>query len=149
MHAARKEHGFSVVELVVVLIVIGILISIVGVNYASTQKSARSAQYKSDAIAIAKRAELASGYANGAFPLAESDFTGPASLESDNNLSIGSVLSSSTAAPTTKSQLATPPAYTLHVCTNTRQGVRVYYPDPETSDTAIGSIQAGKWSAGC
>lgn len=146
---AHKNTGFTIIELTIALIIIGILVSILAIAYAGTQKSARSTQYKSDATTIAQLAKLAAGYNDGQFPLTAADFTGPASIQSESNLSIGTIKTSSDAAPTSTSQISTPPAYTMQVCTNSRTGVVVFYPDPASGETAIGSVQTGKWSAGC
>lgn len=144
-----KNNGFTIVELVTVLVVIAILATLVGVSYAETQKGARAARYQTDATSIAKRAEISASDNDGQFPLLASDFSGAALLDSDSGVTIGSVRTSNDAEPTTVSNIAAPPAYTIKVCTNTREGIRVYYPDPETSSTAIKYVDAGEWSSSC
>ena len=55
-----KRRGFTVVELLVIIIVIGILASIVLVSYSSTQRQARDAQIREAASKIAESIELLS-----------------------------------------------------------------------------------------
>ena len=55
-----KRRGFTVVELLVIIIVIGLLASIVLVSYNSTQRQARDAQIRDAASKIAESIELLS-----------------------------------------------------------------------------------------
>lgn len=143
------DKGFSIIELLVVIVVIGILSAGISVAYVQNQKHARATKYLTDAKSIIKKAEIAAGDNDGQFPLTANDFTGTADIGPTDGFSIGTIIASSTATPTLTTQIATPPAYSLQVCNNTRKGLRVYYPDPATSDTDIKYLETGKWSANC
>ncbi len=143
----NKDSGFTIVELLIVIVIIGILAALVIVAYTGIQNRARSTQYQTDAISIAKKAEAAAADNNGSYPLVAGDFTGTGALGS--TVSIGTALASTAAAPANAAALSTPRAYTIHVCTTGRGGIRVYYPDPATSSTAIKTTDAGTWAANC
>lgn len=55
---APKQKGFTIVELLIVIVVIGILAAITIVAYNGVQQRARDAQRKSDLATIAKSLEL-------------------------------------------------------------------------------------------
>jgi prepilin-type N-terminal cleavage/methylation domain-containing protein len=143
----NKSRGFSIVEITIVIIVVGILSTIIGAVYLGAQNNARTAQYRTDVEAIAKRAEIAAGDNDGQFPLTAADFVGTAKIDNDKNITISSVLNSSQSAPSSNSSLPTPPAYVMHVCNNTRAGVRIYFPNLDKS--SVDYAESGKWSAGC
>jgi prepilin-type N-terminal cleavage/methylation domain-containing protein len=58
MWAFRKQPGFTIVELLIVIVVIAILAAITIIAYNGIQKRAQLSQYQSDAITIVKKAEL-------------------------------------------------------------------------------------------
>lgn len=107
----------------------------------------RPLQYKTDAQVVAKNAELVAIDNNGLYPLVAGDFAGLGVLPAQ--LSIGTVIASSVASPTTTAGISTPRAYTIQVCNTGRGGVRVYYPNPTVSTTAIASVDAGTYAASC
>ena len=144
---SHKNRGFSIVELVVVVLVIGILSSIIGAVYYGAQNNAKTTQYKTDVDGIAKKAEIAAGDNDGLFPLTASDFAGSAKLDSDKNITIGTILSSSQAAPSSLTSLSTPPAYTMHVCNTNRTGVRIYYPNLDKN--IVDYVDSGDWQTNC
>ena len=145
----RNQHlyGFTIVELTIVIIVIGILATIVGAVYLGAQNNARTAQYKTDAEGIAKKAEIAAGDNDGQFPLVASDFAGTAKIDGDKIVAIGTILTSSQSVPSSISSLPTPPTYTMHVCNNSRTGIRIYYPNLDKN--IVDYAESGKWSSGC
>jgi general secretion pathway protein G len=55
---SMKQRGFTIVELLIVIVVIGILAAITVVAFGATQSKARDAQRKSDVEAIVKALEL-------------------------------------------------------------------------------------------
>lgn len=67
MWAKNKQSGFTIVELLIVIVVIGILAAITIAAYNGAQQRGRDAQRKSDVATIAKALELY--YAdNGSYP---------------------------------------------------------------------------------
>lgn len=54
----KKPHGFTIVELLIVIVVIGVLASIVIVAYNGVQDRARDARRKSDITSVQKKIEL-------------------------------------------------------------------------------------------
>lgn len=48
MTKQRKSEGFTIIELLIVIVIIGILATIVIVNFTSAQRNARNSQRKSD-----------------------------------------------------------------------------------------------------
>lgn len=54
----RKQSGFTIVELLIVIVVIGILAAIVITTFTGVQKKARDADRKSDANAIYSQVEV-------------------------------------------------------------------------------------------
>lgn len=148
----RAERGFTIVELLIVIVVIGILAAIVVVAYNGIQNKAKTTQYLTDAQTIAKKAEAYNAeISGGGYPLLASDFgaAGAPSSSLPTGVTVGAVIASATAAPANAAALQTPRAYSVHVCTTGRGGIRVYYPDPGTSATAIKYVDAGTWAASC
>lgn len=74
-------HGFTVVELLIVIVVIAILASLVALGYNDVQNKARENSLNSDLVAAAKQVELA-----------QSNGTYPSSLPGDVKASDGNVL---------------------------------------------------------
>lgn len=54
----NKQQGFTIVELLIVIVVIGILAAIVITTFAGVQKKARDSDRKSDASSMSKQAEV-------------------------------------------------------------------------------------------
>lgn len=80
-----RKKGFTIVELLIVVVVIAILATIVVVAYNGIQKRATAAQYESNAQTIAKKADIFS-QETGKYPTSASsiqyDTTGTSSLPS-------------------------------------------------------------------
>lgn len=145
-------RGFTIVELLIVIVVIGILAAIVVVAYNGIQNKAKSTQYLTDAQTIAKKAQAYNAeIATGGYPLVAADFgaAGAPSSGLPTGVIVVSVLGSAAAAPANAAALATPRAYTIHVCSTGRGGIRIYYPDPGTSTTAFKYVDAGTWAPNC
>lgn len=73
MKHLRKEKGFTLVELLIVIIVIGILASISTVTYLGSRDRARAARVETNAATVKKVAETYYSK-NNAYPTADSDF---------------------------------------------------------------------------
>lgn len=81
--AKQAQRGFTIVELLIVIVVIGILAAITLVSYNGITTRANAASAKATAATVQKKAELyqADG-PTGKYPFAATDFTGAATTES-------------------------------------------------------------------
>jgi prepilin-type N-terminal cleavage/methylation domain-containing protein len=81
--AKQAQKGFTIVELLIVIVVIGILAAITLVSYNGITTRANAASAKATAATVQKKAELyqADG-PTGKYPFAAADFTGAATTES-------------------------------------------------------------------
>ena len=80
----NKEGGFTIVELLIVIVIIGILAALVIVAYTGIQTRARDAKSQTDAQAILKKAEAYAADSNGIYPANEAGFgTGVGALGTD------------------------------------------------------------------
>ncbi len=155
MWAKNKQSGFTIVELLIVVVVIAILAAITIVSYNGIQSRAKAAQYASDASTIAKKAEVfyADPATGNAYPTTGGSFpTDPASVSA---LPAGiAVIFTNTAAVnamsnnviTSTSAPGSLPSNPLHINSNTNlktytvracagTGLQIFYPDP-TGTTA-------------
>ena len=72
---ARKQNGFTLIELIIVIVVIGILASIIYVSFTVTEQRSRDAQRDRDIFEVQRALEKY--YAdNGTYPSVGSDNTG-------------------------------------------------------------------------
>jgi prepilin-type N-terminal cleavage/methylation domain-containing protein len=152
-----KQQGFTIVELLIVIVVIGILAAITIVAYNGVQNRAKATQYQSDAVALDKKMELYNTL-NSSYPLTAAGtdaatvtaqttaganlvtlINGTSEAKLPTNLSIFAVVPLATV-PTYAQTLVAINAnssinsYFVAYCT-TGKGIRIYYPDP-TSSTA-------------
>lgn len=117
---ARTQKGFTLIELIIVMVVIGILASIVYVSFTTTQQRSRDAQRDRDIMDV-QRALDKYYAANGAYP----------SVGADNTAYDLSTLSTALV-PTYISQLPTPPSsspyqYTRGPVANSSYGIIMNY----------------------
>jgi prepilin-type N-terminal cleavage/methylation domain-containing protein len=148
----QAERGFTIVELLIVIVVIGILAAITIVSYNGVTTNARNTQSKTDASAVQKVAETFNAD-TGAYPTAAADFTsGTAKLPSNVGVAFttGTVTGSSssgTADPATNNHTwatytnttSGKKFYATKAC-STNQGVMVYYLE---GTSTLKSVAAG------
>lgn len=157
----KKQTGFTIVELLIVIVVIAILASVTAIAYNGIQNRAKTSQYLSDVTTIAKKSELyplASG--TNSYPLASAgpdtatittqslsgqiltagiNFVNETKLPS--NVVIFGVLTDAATLPTnaqaTTAVTASSSArgYFVKYC-STGKGMYVFYPDATASTTA-------------
>jgi prepilin-type N-terminal cleavage/methylation domain-containing protein len=146
-----KEKGFTIVELLIVIVVIGVLAAIVIVAYNGITNSAKDSGFLSDAQGLAKIAEVVNAN-TGSYPTGTDTATLTTSFDSTATSKIpGNIdLLFAAAAPTnavalTNAQLATK-VYSVDPCTPAGAGVKIYY--PQTGGT-LGVISVGTTTAGC
>ena len=150
----RKQYGFTIVELLIVIVVIGILAATTIVAYNGVNSRARDTQNRAEAANIGKVAEAMSVIDNG-YPTGTSDATLTASFASATTVKLpqGVAVKIDTATTsygpsynTLKSDAeATPRTYYVRVCSG---GVVVFYPKRSgtSASTSEGRVIAG---AGC
>ena len=84
LQSATRQRGFTIVELLIVIVIIGILAALVIVAYTGIQTRARDAKSQTDAQAILKKAEAYAADSNGIYPANEAGFgTGVGALGTD------------------------------------------------------------------
>jgi prepilin-type N-terminal cleavage/methylation domain-containing protein len=151
IHQINKQKGFTIVELLIVIVVIAILAAIVIVAYQGIQNKARAAEYQTDTVSIVKKFE-AYNAVNGGYPLtaAGSDAaTVTAQTTAGANLTTLVNNTADSKLPTTLNIFAVIPyatiptyaqvmnginasvttdSYFVAYCT-TGKGMRIYYPD--------------------
>lgn len=145
----KKDSGFTIVELLIVIVIIGILAALVIVAYTGIQNRARSTKYYTDAQTIVKKAEAYA--ADDASNLYPSSTTATFGSTSTSSLPTGYAVSYVTTAPTSSSTLATaaeanPKTYSVKSC-NTAKGLRVYYAD--VTNNTVKTTDAGDVGTSC
>lgn len=152
---SRYKPGFTIVELLIVIIVIAILAAIVIVAYQGITNKANASKYQTDAVTLAKKAE-AYGAVKGSYALtaagadaatitaqstAGSTLTGTLNGVNESKLpttiSVFGVVAWATVptlaqATTAINASTTVNSYFVAYCA-TGGGMRIYYPDPGAS----------------
>lgn len=145
----KRDRGFTIVELLIVIVVIAILAAITIVAYNGVQNRARDTNNKTDAVSLVKVAEAVNAD-TGAYPSAggtPSTANLIASFNSGTTAKIpsGVDIQYATAPPTNANAVIaadqTPHLYTVWPCA---AGTNIYYPS-----RAAGAIQVAKAGAGC
>lgn len=149
-----SRSGFTIVELLIVIVVIGILAAITLVAYNGIQNRAKSAQYQSDAANIVKVAEAVNAGENSAgYPYSATAVSGATALALFNsgdaklpaNVAI-TTITSATADPTTSaagpSVSGSTRTYTVKTC-GASTGLEVYYWDAAANPAAVKTLTAG------
>ena len=153
----NKQTGFTIVELLIVIVVIGILAAITIVAYNGIQNRAKLATYQSDTVGLVKKSE-AFNSVTGAYALTTTPVTpdtGATVCQSANGLAVASSLNGQSesklntgvnicgviagtvgtgptyAQATTAATNAASDYYFVQYCTGGK-GMYIYYPDPTT-----------------
>jgi prepilin-type N-terminal cleavage/methylation domain-containing protein len=140
------ERGFTIVELLIVIVVIGILAAIVIVAYNGIQDRAKNTKYQTDATAIVKGAEAVNADL-GAYPTGTDDASLTSSFNASGTFKIpsGVAVKYVTAAPTNTQAISdgdlAPRTYSVQVCAGA--GTNVYW------GQRGGSLQTAKAGPGC
>jgi prepilin-type N-terminal cleavage/methylation domain-containing protein len=157
----KTQRGFTIVELLIVIVVIAVLAAITVVAYSGVQSRAKNSQYQADVATIVKKTELyphASG--TGSYPLTSAgpDLPTAASQTSagsvltaginfvqesklPSNIVIFGVLTGASSNPTNAQAIVAVNAdtnargYFVRYCT-TGKGMYIYYPDLFASASA-------------
>ncbi|HRQ86884.1 MAG TPA: prepilin-type N-terminal cleavage/methylation domain-containing protein [Candidatus Saccharibacteria bacterium] len=122
VNKARESRGFTIVELLIVIVVIGILATITIVAYNNVTDRAKTSSAQAAAKTVANKAAVYQAEI-GSYPDALEDLTGAASNTS-YNIPSGSIVS--VAAPTAASD---PQTIIFYTCGDNDNGVAVGYYD--------------------
>lgn len=134
----KQDKGFTIVELLIVIVIIGILATLVIVSYTGIQNRARKIQNQTDAQAITKKAEAYAAFvnSNGQYPTSSPLST---AFESDQvsrlpaNINVDTTSTQITQNLTTNGSRASSgtSTYKAYLCgAGNGSGLRVYYYDP-------------------
>lgn len=138
-HSPKDEFGFTIVELLIVIVVIAILAAITIVAYNGIQQRAKTSAVRSAATTTAKKAELYNTEV-GNYPLSMSNLTSAPSTASYN---LTGIVSGGTLTNDTPTNAVTyyvcgtgSPASAAAITTSNVSGGRVYYRDYTASSNA-------------
>ena len=82
IHTSTKQHGFTIVELLIVIVVIGVLAAITIVSYTATQNRSKTTSALSSATNTATKAEIYSANSSSSvYPDTPSTLTGAATSQ--------------------------------------------------------------------
>ncbi len=151
----QSKRGFTIVELLIVIVVIAILAAISIVAYTGIQNNARKAERQADATNIAKVIEGLNGDGNGYPTTAATINAGSTNIKLPQGVQvatnpISSAPATNAAAAYTGGTGGTAKQYPWMLCTTSGNttGIAIYYYDPTRAgtDTTPGRVVAG---SGC
>ncbi len=134
----KKDSGFTIVELLIVIVIIGILAALVIVAYNGIQNRARTTKAQTNAAVVQKKAEAYNAddtLGNGTYPVTAASMnaaTGTASLA-------GTGITVGFAAPTSANGQTTVQLYTC----DTGQGFQIRHWDYTTNAVAAITLKGG------
>lgn len=148
----KSEKGFTIVELLIVIVIIGILAAIVIVAYTGITTRANDSNSKANAVSIQKVGEAVNAE-SGSYPWGSTTATLTTAFNSAPSTILPSgvtlsYISSATAAPSYATVLANAGSniYTVKVCTAASPnatGNTIYYPIRATSTVGTATIGTG------
>ena len=145
----QAEKGFTIVELLIVIVVIGILAAIVIVAYNGIQDRSKNTKYQTDATALQKGAEAVNADL-GSYPTGTDAATLTTSFNSSATFKVPSGVGVAyvTAAPDDADAITaadgTTRTYSVDPCTS--GGVKIFYP---VRGGSLATLSVGNTTAGC
>ena len=138
MNTAKTDKGFTIVELLVVIVVIGILAAITIVAYNGVQNRAKATANNANAQEVQNKAEIyAADAGNGIYPANGTTFK---TFTDTSALSTGVKTVLTTTAPSASN----PNGITYAPCPSTNPtGAKIAYWDPSASTPAVAYLYAG------
>ena len=133
--AMKSERGFTLVELLIVVVIIGILAAIVVVAYNGITNRAKQSAGKAAAATVSQKAEAANANAS-AYPAALTDFANEASLA-------GSGITFATPTASTNNNTVTYMKCTTPAAGKPAQQARIGYWDPTLATPAVVYVYVG------
>lgn len=137
----RAEQGFTIVELLIVIVIIGILAAIVIVAYTGITGQANDSKYKSNADAIRQVAETVNA-TEGNYPANVAGFSASDTAKLPDGVALSSTLvttTAPTAANVETGEKKSPSEYSIKICASSA-GVQIFY----TEKGKRKSLVAGK-----
>lgn len=134
----NKESGFTIVELLIVIVIIGILAALVIVAYTGIQARANTTKQQTNAKAVAAKAEAYAADNSGTYPSTTANFSGSQVAKLPSSVGLKTAVGALTAADAS----ANPSLVSYQTCV-TPSGGRVQYWDYTTAAIATTAYYVG------
>ncbi len=128
---SNKQRGFTIVELLIVIVIIGILAALVIVAYTGIQARANTTRQQTNAKAVAAKAEAYAADNSGTYPTTTANFSGSAVAKLPSGVGLKTAVGALVAANAN----ANPSLVSYATCV-TPSGARVQYWDYTTAAIA-------------